>query len=398
MRYVTVLGATGSIGKSTLDVIRRHPDLFSVYGLVASTSIDAMIDSIREFKPKVVAMSSEKAAIEVLKRVKELQLPCEVLFGDDGVETLAGDGSADIVVGAIVGAAGLRPLIAAAKTGCIIALANKEALVMSGTIFFETAKKYGARVLPVDSEHSAIFQSLPFEVQENLGFCNLKSAHVDKILLTGSGGPFRDTPIKDLEFVDAKTAIAHPVWSMGPKISVDSATMMNKGLEFIEARYLFNADDGDIQVVIHPQSVIHSMVSYEDGAVMAQLGNPDMRTPIAVALGFPERISSGVNRLDFTKLSSLTFMEPDFSRYPCLKLAMQASKSGQSATTALNAANEVAVASFLESKIKFTDISCVVDTVLCSNTCKEPNSINEVLSIDESARKRAIDYIGKLNG
>ncbi|MBW7569747.1 MAG: 1-deoxy-D-xylulose-5-phosphate reductoisomerase [Succinivibrio sp.] len=398
MRYVTVLGATGSIGKSTLDVIRRHPDLFSVYGLVASTSIDAMIDSIREFKPKVVAMSSEKAAIEVLKRVKELQLPCEVLFGDDGVETLAGDGSADIVVGAIVGAAGLRPLIAAAKTGCIIALANKEALVMSGTIFFETAKKYGARVLPVDSEHSAIFQSLPFEVQENLGFCNLKSAHVDKILLTGSGGPFRDTPIKDLEFVDAKTAIAHPVWSMGPKISVDSATMMNKGLEFIEARYLFNADDGDIQVVIHPQSVIHSMVSYEDGAVMAQLGNPDMRTPIAVALGFPERISSGVNRLDFTKLSSLTFMEPDFSRYPCLKLAMQASKSGQSATTALNAANEVAVASFLESKIKFTDISCVVDTVLCSNTCKEPNSIDEVLSIDESARKRAIDYIGKLNG
>lgn len=398
MRYVTVLGATGSIGKSTLDVIRRHPDLFSVYGLVASTSIDAMIDSIREFKPKVVAMSSEKAAIEVLKWVKELQLPCEVLFGDDGVETLAGDGSADIVVGAIVGAAGLRPLIAAAKTGCIIALANKEALVMSGTIFFETAKKYGARVLPVDSEHSAIFQSLPFEVQENLGFCNLKSAHVDKILLTGSGGPFRDTPIKDLEFVDAKTAIAHPVWSMGPKISVDSATMMNKGLEFIEARYLFNADDGDIQVVIHPQSVIHSMVSYEDGAVMAQLGNPDMRTPIAVALGFPERISSGVNRLDFTKLSSLTFMEPDFSRYPCLKLAMQASKSGQSATTALNAANEVAVASFLESKIKFTDISCVVDTVLCSNTCKEPNSIDEVLSIDESARKRAIDYIGKLNG
>ena len=398
MRYVTVLGATGSIGKSTLDVIRRHPDLFSVYGLVASTSIDAMIDSIREFKPKVVAMSSEKAAIEVLKRVKELQLPCEVLFGDDGVETLAGDGSADIVVGAIVGAAGLRPLIAAAKTGCIIALANKEALVMSGTIFFETAKKYGARVLPVDSEHSAIFQSLPFEVQENLGFCNLKSAHVDKILLTGSGGPFRDTPIKDLEFVDAKTAIAHPVWSMGPKISVDSATMMNKGLEFIEARYLFNADDGDIQVVIHPQSFIHSMVSYEDGAVMAQLGNPDMRTPIAVALGFPERISSGVNRLDFTKLSSLTFMEPDFSRYPCLKLAMQASKSGQSATTALNAANEVAVASFLESKIKFTDISCVVDTVLCSNTCKEPNSIDEVLSIDESARKRAIDYIGKLNG
>ena len=226
----------------------------------------------------------------------------------------------------------------------------------------------------------------------------MKSAHVDKILLTGSGGPFRDTPIKDLEFVDAKTAIAHPVWSMGPKISVDSATMMNKGLEFIEARYLFNADDGDIQVVIHPQSVIHSMVSYEDGAVMAQLGNPDMRTPIAVALGFPERISSGVNRLDFTKLSSLTFMEPDFSRYPCLKLAMQASKSGQSATTALNAANEVAVASFLESKIKFTDISCVVDTVLCSNTCKEPNSIDEVLSIDESARKRAIDYIGKLNG
>lgn len=398
MRYVTVLGATGSIGKSTLDVIRRHPDLFSVYGLAASTSVDSMVDSIKEFKPKVVAMSSQKAAIELLNRVKELQLPCEVLFGDDGVETLAGDGSADIVVGAIVGAAGLKPLIAAAKTGCIIALANKESLVMSGTIFFETAKKYGARVLPVDSEHSAIFQSLPFEIQENLGFCDLKSAHVDKILLTGSGGPFRNTPINELDSVDAKTAISHPVWSMGPKISVDSATMMNKGLEFIEARYLFNAKDSDIQVVIHPQSVIHSMVSYEDGAVIAQLGNPDMRTPIAVALGFPERISSGVDRLDFTKLSSLTFLEPDFSRYPCLKLAMQASKSGQSATTALNAANEIAVASFLDSKIKFTDISRVVESVLSSNLCKEPESIDEVLSIDEIARKSAAEYIGKLNG
>ena len=398
MRYVTVLGATGSIGKSTLDVIRRHPDLLSVYGLAASTSVDSMVDSIKEFKPKVVAMSSQKAAIELLNRVKELQLPCEVLFGDDGVETLAGDGSADIVVGAIVGAAGLKPLIAAAKTGCIIALANKESLVMSGTIFFETAKKYGARVLPVDSEHSAIFQSLPFEIQENLGFCDLKSAHVDKILLTGSGGPFRNTPINELDSVDAKTAISHPVWSMGPKISVDSATMMNKGLEFIEARYLFNAKDSDIQVVIHPQSVIHSMVSYEDGAVMAQLGNPDMRTPIAVALGFPERITSGVDRLDFTKLSSLTFLEPDFSRYPCLKLAMQASKSGQSATTALNAANEIAVASFLDSKIKFTDISRVVESVLSSNLCKEPESIDEVLSIDEIARKSAAEYIGKLNG
>lgn len=398
MRYVTVLGATGSIGKSTLDVIRRHPDLLSVYGLAASTSVDSMIDSIKEFKPKVVAMSSQKAAIELLNRVKELQLPCEVLFGDDGVETLAGDGSADIVVGAIVGAAGLKPLIAAAKTGCIIALANKESLVMSGTIFFETAKKYGARVLPVDSEHSAIFQSLPFEIQENLGFCDLKSAHVDKILLTGSGGPFRNTPINELDSVDAKTAISHPVWSMGPKISVDSATMMNKGLEFIEARYLFNAKDSDIQVVIHPQSVIHSMVSYEDGAVMAQLGNPDMRTPIAVALGFPERITSGVDRLDFTKLSSLTFLEPDFSRYPCLKLAMQASKSGQSATTALNAANEIAVASFLDSKIKFTDISRVVESVLSSNLCKEPESIDEVLSVDEIARKSAAEYIGKLNG
>ena len=398
MRYVTVLGATGSIGKSTLDVIRRHPDLFSVYGLAASTSVDSMVDSIKEFKPKVVAMSSQKAAIELLNRVKELQLPCEVLFGDDGVETLAGDGSADIVVGAIVGAAGLKPLIAAAKTGCIIALANKESLVMSGTIFFETAKKYGARVLPVDSEHSAIFQSLPFEIQENLGFCDLKSAHVDKILLTGSGGPFRNTPINELDSVDAKTAISHPVWSMGPKISVDSATMMNKGLEFIEARYLFNAKDSDIQVVIHPQSVIHSMVSYEDGAVIAQLGNPDMRTPIAVALGFPERITSGVDRLDFTKLSSLTFLEPDFSRYPCLKLAMQASKSGQSATTALNAANEIAVASFLDSKIKFTDISRVVESVLSSNLCKEPESIDEVLSIDEIARKSAAEYIGKLNG
>lgn len=398
MRSVSLLGATGSIGSSTLDVIRRHKDEFKLHAIAACKSVDKTVGIIKEFKPQRVALFDEESAVKLKEILKEQNLYTEVLAGAEGVEEIAGDGASDIVVDAIVGAAGLKPVLAAVKTGCVIALANKEALVMSGKIFFEQVKKYDAKVLPVDSEHSAIFQCLPYEAQENLGYCNLKAANVNKILLTGSGGPFRELPLVKLKDVTAAQAIAHPVWSMGPKISVDSATMMNKGLEFIEARYLFNADDGDIQVVIHPQSVIHSMVSYEDGAVMAQLGNPDMRTPIAVALGFPERISSGVNRLDFTKLSSLTFMEPDFSRYPCLKLAMQASKSGQSATTALNAANEVAVASFLESKIKFTDISCVVDTVLCSNTCKEPNSIDEVLSIDESARKRAIDYIGKLNG
>lgn len=248
----------------------------------------------------------------------------------------------------------------------------------------------------MDSEHSAIFQCLPYSVQSNLGFCNLHEAHVKKILLTGSGGPFRDTPLNELKNVTAAMAVDHPVWSMGPKISVDSSTMMNKGLEFIEARYLFNATDDDIKVVVHPQSVIHSMVGFTDGAVMAQLGQPDMRTPISVALGFPDRIDSGVELLDFEKLGELTFRAPDYDRYPCLKLAMQASLSGQAATTVLNAANEIAVDAFLNSRIGYTDIACVVDATLQRAELKELTDIEEVLTLDESARVWAKDVIKDL--
>lgn len=355
-----------------------------------------MVAIVQEFKPERVAMHNEKSAQELSKRLKDSGLYADVLAGAQGVEEVAGDGAADVVVGAIVGAAGLKPVIAAVRTGCVIALANKEALVMSGQIFFETVKKYGSKVLPVDSEHSAIFQCLPYEAQTNLGYCDLKQANVNKILLTGSGGPFRDSPLESLKTVTAAQAIAHPVWSMGPKISVDSATMMNKGLEFIEARYLFNATDDDIKVVIHPQSVIHSMVSFTDGAILAQLGQPDMRTPIAVALGFPQRLTSGVDMLDFEKLSELTFRTPDFVRYPCLKLAMQASKSGQGATTCLNAANEVAVDAFLHSKIGYLDIATVVDGVLQKVNVGSLSSIDEVLDTDRQAREIAKSIVGAL--
>ena len=396
MRNVTLLGATGSIGTSTLDVLRRHKDEFKLHAVAASSSVDKMVAIVQEFKPERVAMHNEKSAQELSKRLKDSGLYAEVLAGAQGVEEVAGDGAADVVVGAIVGAAGLKPVIAAVRTGCVIALANKEALVMSGQIFFETVKKYGTKVLPVDSEHSAIFQCLPYEAQTNLGYCDLKQANVNKILLTGSGGPFRDSPLESLKTVTAAQAIAHPVWSMGPKISVDSATMMNKGLEFIEARYLFNATDDDIKVVIHPQSVIHSMVSFTDGAILAQLGQPDMRTPIAVALGFPQRLTSGVDMLDFEKLSELTFRTPDFVRYPCLKLAMQASKSGQGATTCLNAANEVAVDAFLHSKIGYLDIATVVDGVLQKVNVGSLSSIDEVLDTDRQAREIAKSIVGAL--
>ena len=396
MRNVTLLGATGSIGTSTLDVLRRHKDEFKIHAVAASSSVDKMVAIVQEFKPERVAMHNEKSAQELSKRLKDSGLYAEVLAGAQGVEEVAGDGAADVVVGAIVGAAGLKPVIAAVRTGCVIALANSGVFYMSGQIFFEAVKKYGAKVLPVDSEHSAIFQCLPYEAQTNLGYCDLKQANVNKILLTGSGGPFRDSPLESLKTVTAAQAIAHPVWSMGPKISVDSATMMNKGLEFIEARYLFNATDDDIKVVIHPQSVIHSMVSFTDGAILAQLGQPDMRTPIAVALGFPQRITSGVDMLDFEKLSELTFRTPDFVRYPCLKLAMQASKSGQGATTCLNAANEVAVDAFLHSKIGYLDIATVVDGVLQKVNVGSLSSIDEVLDTDRQAREIAKSIVGAL--
>ncbi len=399
---VTILGATGSIGLSTCEVIRHNPDRFYVHGLAAGHNVAQLFAQMREFRPARVALSDSGAAVELKAMVEGVRgdegkalRNIEILVGEQGVCELAGDGAAGMVVGAIVGAAGLKPLLAAIKTGARICLANKEALVMSGQLFFNEVKKSGAQVLPVDSEHSAIFQCLPRDLQQNLGFCDLKGAGVAKLLLTGSGGPFRDTPVEQLAAVTVAQAINHPVWSMGPKISVDSATMMNKALEYIEARYLFNAGPDQVEIVIHPQSVIHSMVSYRDGAVLAQLGAPDMKTPIAVAMGFSERINSGVAPLDFTKVGTLTFKQPEPERYPCLYLGIEASKQGQACTTALNAANEEAVAAFLQEKLSFLGISEVVEAVLNQLSGERAHSLEEILAVDAKARQLAQAEIAK---
>lgn len=399
---VTILGATGSIGLSTCDVISHNPDRFYVHGLAAGHNAAKIFELMRKFRPARVALSDSGAAQELKALVDGLAgdegkalRSCEILVGEAGICELAGDGAAGMVVGAIVGAAGLKPLLAAIKTGCRICLANKEALVMSGQLFFNEVKKSGAQVLPVDSEHSAMFQCLPRTLQQNLGCCDLAGAGVTKLLLTGSGGPFRETPLDKLHDVTVAMAVNHPVWSMGPKISVDSATMMNKALEYIEARYLFNAAPEQVEIVIHPQSVIHSMVSYRDGAVLAQLGAPDMKTPIAVAMGFSERINSGVAPLDFTKVGTLTFMQPDALRYPCLYLGIEASKQGQACTTALNAANEEAVAAFLGERLSFLGISEVVAAVLDQISGLSAHSLEEILAVDAKARELARTAIAR---
>lgn len=393
---VTILGATGSIGLSTCEVIRQNPDRFYVHGLAAGQNAEQLFALMREFRPARVALNDSGAAVELKAKIDALSgdeakalRSCELLVGPEGLCQLAGDGAAGIVVGAIVGASGLAPLLAAIKTGCRICLANKEALVMSGQLFFNEVKKSGAQVLPVDSEHSAMFQCLPRGLQQNLGFCDLAGAGITKLLLTGSGGPFRETPLDALSTVTVAQAVNHPVWSMGPKISVDSATMMNKALEYIEARYLFNAAPEQVQIVIHPQSVIHSMVAFRDGAVLAQLGAPDMKTPIAVAMGFSERINSGVAPLDFTQVGTLSFMEPDPKRYPCLYLGIEASKQGQACTTALNAANEEAVGAFLQERLSFLGISAVVSEVLEHISGRSAHSLEEILALDAEARTLA---------
>lgn len=410
MQKITILGATGSIGKSTLDVLTQNPDRYQLYGVACAQNSCQMFSLICKYGPQKVALADQKATQDLIAKIKDLLSSAsakatldpqaianlqkvEVIEDIDPVLTLASDPQAPIVVGAIVGAAGLLPLLAAVRRGATICLANKESLVMSGKLFFDEAKKYQSKILPVDSEHSAIFQCLPEVLQNNLGYCALKDYGINKILLTGSGGPFRQLPLTEFDKIKPQDAINHPVWSMGPKISVDSATMMNKALEFIEARYLFNASNDQIQVVIHPQSVVHSMVSYCDGAVLAQLGQPDMKTPIARALAFPERINAGVEPLDFTKLSALTFDKPDPNRYPCLYLGMCASTSGQAATTTLNAANEVAVDAFLNNKISYKQISQSVEYALDKCCVKNAYELEEILEIDKQARQITKQFI-----
>jgi 1-deoxy-D-xylulose-5-phosphate reductoisomerase len=387
LRSICILGSTGSIGLSTLDVVRRHPDRFRVVSLSANTNVDVLLEQCREFKPETVVMVSEQHAKQLQSKLQLENLDCiAVMFGTKALEELSASPNNDTVMAAIVGASGLMPTLAAVNAGKRVLLANKEALVTSGAIFIEAVKQSGAQLLPIDSEHNAIFQCLPMDAQNKPGYCDLNANGISKILLTGSGGPFRTYDISELESVTVEQACAHPNWDMGQKISVDSATMMNKGLEFIEAKWLFNVEPDDIQVVLHPQSTIHSMVQYKDGSVIAQMGNPDMRTPIAHALSFPERIESGVEPLDFFNTPSFEFQKVDYTKYPNLKLAIEACKHGQGACTALNAANEIAVDAFLNKSIKFTDIYKINETSVKKFVSEEVTSIKDVIDLDKRVR------------
>jgi 1-deoxy-D-xylulose-5-phosphate reductoisomerase len=396
MQNIVILGATGSIGASTLSVIVNNPTDFHVRGLVANASVNKMLALCITHQPEYAHMVAESAAMQ-LKALLPKNCITQVTTGAGALNALVTDSSTDTVMAAIVGAAGLVPTFDAVKAGKRVLLANKEALVMSGELFMHTARASGATVLPVDSEHNAIFQCLPTNVQAQLGYCDLTASGISHILLTGSGGPFLNTDLTTLSAMTPAQACNHPNWSMGPKISVDSATMMNKGLEFIEARWLFNTQAEQLKVVIHPQSVIHSMVQYRDGSVIAQMGNPDMRTPIAHSMSYPQRIDAGVEPLDFFKVGQLSFCEPDFSRFPCLRLAMQACEQGQEATTVLNAANEVAVDAFLKGQIRFTDIATI--NARCLDLVQQTRlaSIDDILQLDAQTRTTAMSAIKALN-
>ena len=390
-KNLTILGSTGSIGVNTLDVIRRHPQRYRVIALCAHKQIDRLFKQCLEFEPCFAVVRNIALANDLRERLQAVSCSTLVEFGPEALIRMATLPQVDTVMAAIVGAAGLPPTLAAVVAGKKVLLANKEALVMAGAVFMRAVRENGATLLPIDSEHNAIFQSLPDDYSGYL----LKSG-VRNLLLTASGGPFRNTPVSELERVTPEQACAHPNWVMGRKISVDSATMMNKGLEMIEAHWLFNVPAEQIEVVIHPQSVIHSLVQYVDGSVIAELGNPDMRTPIAHALAYPERIDAGVEPLDLFKIASLHFERPDFERFPCLALAYRALREGDSAPAALNAANEVAVQSFLDGKIGFCDIPRIISSVMDQSPPMPFSSLAEVLVVDRSARRMAEQSIEKL--
>ena len=383
---ITVLGATGSIGLNTLDVIRLHKDKFQVVALSANTQVKKMLPLIDEFQPHYVAMADEIAAQEL--EVQNTSQSCHILSGEIGLKAIVALEHIDYVVAGIVGAAGLQSTLAAVQAGKRVLLANKEPLVMAGQIFIDAVKQYNAQLLPVDSEHNAIFQCLP-NIPENAKIPDIATQGVDSVTLTASGGPFRDWPIADIADATPAQACAHPNWDMGQKISVDSATMMNKGFEIIEACWLFDIGYEKVDVVLHPQSIIHSMVYYTDGSVLAQLGQPDMRTPIAHALGWPKRIASGVKKLDLTQVGKLEFRSPEIERYPCLLLAVEAMKRGGTATAILNAANEEAVEAFLQQKISFSQISVVIDRALQEITVTTADTLDNIMSADKQARRFA---------
>lgn len=388
VRNITILGSTGSVGISTLDVVARHPNRYQVIALTANKSTDKMLEQCRIFRPRYAVMLDPVSAENLRAEVCTAGINTEILCGVESLEKVASLPEVDIVMAAIVGAAGIRPTFAAALTGKYVLLANKETLVMAGHIFMNVVKENHATLLPIDSEHNAIFQSLPREFTGDH-----TKAGVRRILLTASGGPFRQTSLVDMEHVTPEQACNHPNWVMGQKISVDSATMMNKGLELIEAHWLFDAAPEQIQVVIHPQSIIHSMVEYVDGSVLAQLGNPDMRTPIAHALAYPERIECGVTPLDIFKVAQLDFEAPDFSKFPCLGLAYKALASGGSAPAILNAANEVAVEAFLKSRIPFTAIPSMIEQVMQVINPKDIFTLEDVLTADSLAREAAYEWL-----
>ena len=389
-QVLTILGSTGSIGESTLDVVSRHPEKFRVFALAGHRQVDKLAAQCKQFRPEYAVVGDAGHAAELEKKLKQEGIDTQVLYGSQALIDVASADEVSGVMCAIVGAAGLPSALAAAQKGKTIYLANKETLVVSGALFMETARQNGATVLPIDSEHNAIFQVLPRDYTGRLNEHGINS-----IILTASGGPFLNTDLSTFDSITPEQAVKHPNWSMGRKISVDSASMMNKGLELIEAHWLFNCPPEKLEVVIHPQSVIHSMVRYRDGSVLAQLGNPDMRTPIAYCLGLPERIDSGVGELDFGALSALTFQKPDFNRFSCLKLAYQAMNAGGAAPCVLNAANEVAVAAFLDKRIKFTDIAKVVAHCLAQDFSDGRHDIEGLLAQDAQTRRQAEAFIGK---
>jgi len=390
VQQITVLGATGSIGLSTLDVIARHPSRYQVFALTAFTRLAELEALCVIHRPRFAVVADDLAANDLQARLHNAGLDTRVLSGEAGLCEVAAHAEVDAVMAAIVGAAGLKPTLAAVEAGKKVLLANKEALVMSGALFMHAVRQSGAVLLPIDSEHNAIFQCLPQDYARGL-----QSVGVRRILLTASGGPFRQASPESLHAVTPEQACAHPNWSMGRKISVDSASMMNKGLELIEACWLFDARPEQVEVLIHPQSVIHSLVDYVDGSVLAQLGNPDMRTPIAHALAWPQRIDSGVAPLDLLAVARLDFQAPDDVRFPCLRLAREAAEAGGSAPAMLNAANEVAVAAFLERRIRFTDIARIIGGVLEAEPSVAVDCLDAVLEADRRARELAGQWLNR---
>lgn len=398
---VAILGSTGSIGQSTLEVLSLHPNKFEIFALTANSNAELLLDQCKRFKPKFVVLCNEEKAIWLSNELKAINSDTELVVGISALNDIAAHAEVDTVMAAIVGAAGLSPTLASVRAGKKILLANKEALVVAGQLFMDAVQNSGATLLPIDSEHNAIFQCLPSEYRTQSHQIldaapqseNLSKWGIRKLLLTGSGGPFRELALSKFHEITPAQACNHPNWSMGQKISVDSATMMNKGLELIEACWLFNCHHQDIDIIVHPQSVIHSMVEYLDGSVIAQMGQPDMRTPIAHALAWPKRIESAVESLNWAKLSQLTFNEPDTDRFPALKLARHVAGEGGTSAVVLNAANEVAVAAFLKNETNFTNIVPIAEKCLEKIPSEEPSSLEQILVIDKQARQLAISYV-----